>query len=52
MPHWKCTECHHEWDSTLQYFDLCEWCSHPGAILEEKTAFERWLEEYELRNEE
>jgi hypothetical protein len=43
MPHWKCTECHHEWDSANRFFDVCDWCGACGTTLEIETAFERFL---------
>lgn len=49
MSLWKCSACHHEWESANRYFDTCGWCGEPGTTLEIKTAFERWLHDDERR---
>ncbi len=28
--HWKCTNCHHEWDGSRE---VCDWCGGPGRLL-------------------
>ena len=57
MPHYKCTQCHHEFDKILDPLDenlvLCDWCSAPAYILEEKTplekmCFDEFVKKYKL----
>jgi hypothetical protein len=44
MPHFKCRDCHHEWDGTRS---TCDWCFTPFAKkLETKTHFERFIDEH------
>lgn len=34
MKHWKCDDCHHEWDGSRTE---CDWCSGKGSVLAERT---------------
>lgn len=47
MPLLKCTQCHHEWESSKQKTYLCDWCGAPGKILVEKTPLELMCAEIE-----
>jgi rubredoxin len=42
MPHFKCSKCHHEWDSIFPD-SKCDWCGEKGKVLEEKTSFEEFV---------
>jgi len=44
MPLWKCTKCHHEWEGSHK---VCDWCSSEGYILEEETALEKSMKEFD-----
>lgn len=33
MRHWKCDNCHHEWDSSKRA--VCDWCGSSGSVLAE-----------------
>jgi rRNA maturation endonuclease Nob1 len=43
MPHLKCKNCQHEWDSNPE--SKCDWCGAEGVILEEETSFEKFVKE-------
>ena len=46
MPHYKCTQCHHEWDAIPRHpglVELCDWCGAPSFILENKTPLEKMV---------
>lgn len=45
MPLFKCLKCHHEWESVFPK-SCCDWCGSPGKIIQEKTSFEEFIEEY------
>lgn len=45
MPYWGCTECHHEWEGGRTE-ETCDWCEAPGKVLEEKTPFEKMLDDW------
>ena len=36
--HWKCSECHHEWDGEE---NTCDWCGSKGRLLEKTSKKER-----------
>lgn len=40
MPHWKCQECSHEWDGSVNEC-RCDWCGDLGIVIEPKTPLER-----------
>ena len=44
MPHFKCSKCHHEWDSVFPD-SKCDWCGEKGIVLEERTSFEKFVRE-------
>jgi hypothetical protein len=44
MPYWKCTKCHHEWEGS---HNICDWCKSEGYILEEETALEKSMKEFD-----
>jgi DNA-directed RNA polymerase subunit RPC12/RpoP len=46
MPHYKCTDCHHEFDHipTENEEVLCDWCGASVTVLEEQTSFEEFCE--------
>lgn len=33
---WKCTECHHEWQATVNAGAICEWCGEDGFVLQDE----------------
>ena len=39
MPHWHCTECHHEWEGSKKK-KRCDWCNASGYVLEDATPLE------------
>ncbi len=42
MPYWKCSKCHHEWESTGRR--KCDWCGADNPkMLEEETPFEKFI---------
>jgi len=41
MPLLKCRNCMHEWEGKSD--SKCAWCGCKGRILEEKTAFEKYV---------
>ena len=52
MPIFKCTKCHHEWESSRKPIDpppICSWCYQDdgsvvvGYIIQERTALEQML---------
>lgn len=30
---WKCSKCHHEWQTTVNIGAICEWCGADGVCL-------------------
>jgi rRNA maturation endonuclease Nob1 len=44
VPHLKCNKCQHEWDDVSPESE-CGWCGSDGKVLEEKTQFEKFVEE-------
>jgi len=48
MPYWKCSSCHHEFESgKREKVPLCDWCGAPAYILEEKTPLENMCDDIE-----
>lgn len=44
MPLFHCNKCHHEWEG-LESWTECKWCGSEGYIIQEKTHFEKWLDD-------
>jgi len=48
MPLFHCVKCHHEWEGILEKNNpICDWCGAHGYIIEEKTPFEKMIEDLE-----
>lgn len=49
MPHYKCTNCHHEFDMIPKnpLTQLCDWCGSPAFILEDKIPLEKLADHVE-----
>lgn len=49
MPLVHCERCHHEWETGVEYPQpKCDWCKAEGYILEEKTHFENFMEQFKM----
>jgi hypothetical protein len=44
MPLWKCSQCHHEWEGN-KFGYQCGWCKSQGSVIENKTHFEKFLDD-------
>jgi len=49
MPYYKCSKCHHEWETVTYGFVYCTWCFQDdksvniGIMLEKETPLSRML---------
>lgn len=46
MPHFKCSECQHEWDGRAEQ-GICDWCGAVGGVLEEQTPLEQFIRDHQ-----
>lgn len=50
MPLYHCSQCHHEFERYPEYknkIELCDWCSAPGVVIQEKTSLESMVDDIE-----
>jgi hypothetical protein len=47
MPLYGCVDCHHEWEvSGALEPSRCDWCSGDGVVIQEKTHFDAFMDEF------
>ena len=44
MSLWHCISCEHEWEAVAD--KVCDWCGQPGKVIQEKTQFEKFLDDW------